>query len=266
MTKALEYISSALQRNTTKFFVPAKFLTQEDLILINRQILTFKGDYLREIRCPDCGSKVAIEATSGPDGEYRYTYLCTGCDCLEDRSIAPQEVDLLEFNFRSFRQFIDDPTQSGEYVDEAARCLPFNSTSNQMPVPPSSSGTLRHEDIIPILASIQRTTNKAAQQASLSAKRVKNGFAQYEIDCDATKHDNSRDNHFTNRRSDESKAIFTAAENLYVKHNGRWTPTRCADETYDKFKGERKKIPYKNKNSFRASFVRYMTEEKKDLF
>lgn len=137
MTHALILIKEFLKKEEFDFKVPAKYLQEPDLQLLECGALRFKGDYLDKVACPDCGNIVQVDAAVDSSGELAYTILCPYCECWEDKEIPCQEVDLLDFNFRAFKFFVEDREAYGAYVDEAAKCLPFEIeklTPDQRPV------------------------------------------------------------------------------------------------------------------------------------
>ena len=101
MTPVLELFKCQFERNTNRFSVRANLLTAEDQPLLDRKILTFNGNYLKQVKCPTCGNTVDVER-HGDKYESTYTLFCPHCEILEDISIPAAEVELLDFHYRSF--------------------------------------------------------------------------------------------------------------------------------------------------------------------
>lgn len=139
MTEALRYIKAELGRGNSQFFVPARILREEDRPLLHRYALVFRGEYLPKIACPECGELVEVRRGVGETGEPHYSALCLHCEVLEERSIAPEEVELLAFQIRAFRQYVSNPKETGEYVAEAEACLPVQAVGESAAVPDSQA-------------------------------------------------------------------------------------------------------------------------------
>lgn len=139
MTEALRYIKAELGRGNSQFFVPARILREEDRPLLHRYALVFRGEYLPKIACPECGELVEVRRGVGETGEPHYSALCLHCEVLEERSIAPEEVELLAFQIRAFRQYVSNPKETGEYVAEAEACLPVQAVGESAASPGSQA-------------------------------------------------------------------------------------------------------------------------------
>lgn len=124
MTEALHYIKAELSRGQSQFFVPARILREEDRPLLHHHALVFRGEYLPKIACSECGELVEVRRRVDETGEPHYSALCLHCEVLEERSVAPEEVELLTFQIRAFRQYVSNPAETGNYVAEAEACLP----------------------------------------------------------------------------------------------------------------------------------------------
>ena len=124
MTEALRYIKAELGRGQSQFFVPARILREADRPLLQHKALVFRGEYLPKIACSECGELVEVRRRVDETGEPHYSALCLHCEVLEERSVAPEEVELLTFQIRAFRQYVSNSEETGEYVAEAEACLP----------------------------------------------------------------------------------------------------------------------------------------------
>ena len=126
MTAVLRLIHRELNRDEKTFFVPVRELEEDDNELIEREILTYNGDYLRQAPCPECGRLAHVERKTKDEGETTFLY-CQECCYLGWQKIEPREVDLLRFSFRKFMLYINDADVEGEYVEAAAQCWPRES-------------------------------------------------------------------------------------------------------------------------------------------
>lgn len=139
MTEALRYIKAELGRGNSQFFVPARILREADRPLLQRHVLVFRGEYLTKIACPECGELVEVRRGVGETGEPHYSALCLHCEVLEERSIAPEEVELLAFQIRAFRQYVFNSAETGDYVAEAEACLPVQAVGESAAAPGSQA-------------------------------------------------------------------------------------------------------------------------------
>ena len=130
MTGVLLLIKCQLEeRNCRAFQVPANLLEKDDLLLVERGVLKFNGKFKSEICCPECGERASVTRNGSADNP-SYTFFCRHCEPWEDREIQPEDVELLDFNYRSFMLLLNDTTISGQYLDEATKCVPSLSEVN----------------------------------------------------------------------------------------------------------------------------------------
>ena len=130
MTPVLRLIKTELDKGETEFNVPVWKLEDADLELIERGILKYKGEFLKSAPCPECGTPAQITRESQGEKDTTFAY-CTDCGHLGRLEIEPSRVDLLRFNYRKFRLFVNDPDSEGEYADAAARCMSPNAADGQ---------------------------------------------------------------------------------------------------------------------------------------
>ena len=130
MTDVLLLIKCQLEeRKCRAFQVPANLLEKDDLLLVEKGVLKFNGKYKSETGCPECGERVSVTRT-GSAADPSYTYFCRNCEPWEDREIQPADVELLDFNYRSFMLLLNDATISSPYLDEATKCVSTLSAIN----------------------------------------------------------------------------------------------------------------------------------------
>lgn len=161
MTDVLLLIKCQLEeRNCRAFQVPANLLEKDDLLLVKRGVLKFNGKYKSETNCPECGERVSV-ARNGSAADPSYTYFCRNCEPWEDREIQPAEVELLDFNYRSFMLLLNDTTISSPYLDEATKCVSSLSVASSQNVCSSN----RQAKIVPLLRDLLQVVEDACSNA-----------------------------------------------------------------------------------------------------